>query len=251
MQEFFGVSLSPCSMEQLVESVSRRRVPEGHGPNMIFTINLDHVVKLRKDEKFRRAYGHASVVTADGTPVYLYAQLRGAQISHVAGADLFVRLMDSLAHARHRCFFVVSENALGQALIERLAKNGFRRDQLAFSAPPPQFEENHVASSGLAEAIAAFRPTHLFFCLGAPKSEIWCDEHAREIGDAHVLCAGASVEFYLGTKRRAPLFMRKAGLEWFWRWAREPRRLSRRYFMDSWGFLNAIRDDLRNYEPRR
>ena len=49
MYEFFGVSLSPSSMEQIVERVAKQSVRAGDGPQMIFTINLDHVVKLRKN----------------------------------------------------------------------------------------------------------------------------------------------------------------------------------------------------------
>jgi N-acetylglucosaminyldiphosphoundecaprenol N-acetyl-beta-D-mannosaminyltransferase len=245
MYEFFGVSLSRCSMEQIVERVSKHIVPAGEGPQMIFTINLDHVVKLRKNERFRRAYRHAAVVTADGAPICLYARLRRAPLARITGADLFVRVMGSLAPAEHRCFFVVSDAALGQAVVERLMKRGFRQDQLGFCAPPARFEQNRPASAVLGEQIAAFGPTHLFFCLGAPKSEIWCHEHAAQIGDAYVLCAGAAAEFYLGTKRRAPMVMQKSGLEWLWRWAQEPRRLSRRYFIESWGFFNAVWEDLR------
>lgn len=245
MYEFFGVSLSPSSMEQIVERVAKQSVKAGDGPQMIFTINLDHVVKLRKNERFRRAYADAAVVTADGAPICLYARLRRAPIARITGADLFVRLMGSLAPETHRCFFVVSEPSLGQGVVERLITRGFRREQLGFTAPPVRFEANAAASAALAEQIAAFKPTHLFFCLGAPKSEIWCHEHAAQIGDAHVLCAGAAAEFYLGTKKRAPLAMQKSGMEWLWRWAQEPRRLSRRYFMDSWGFLNAVLEDLR------
>jgi N-acetylglucosaminyldiphosphoundecaprenol N-acetyl-beta-D-mannosaminyltransferase len=245
MQECLGVSFAPCSMDQLVDNLARRPVPEGHGPYTIFTANLDHVVRIRQDEQFREAYSRATIVTADGAPVYAYAKLRGAQVSKIAGADLFARLMSELDPAEHRCFFVLSSDKLGKGMVSHLVERGFPRDQLAHIAPPFGFEKDEAVSAELAEAIVRFRPTHLFFCVGAPKSEIWCDQHADQIGDAYVLCAGASVEFYLGTKQRAPLFMRQAGLEWLWRWTQEPSRLWRRYFVDSWGFLHAIHDDLR------
>jgi N-acetylglucosaminyldiphosphoundecaprenol N-acetyl-beta-D-mannosaminyltransferase len=59
-----------------------------------------------------------------------------------------------------------------------------------------------------------------------------------------VMCIGAGVEFYLGVKKRAPQLMQNTGMEWLWRWGQEPRRLTQRYFVASWGFAGAIRDDL-------
>jgi N-acetylglucosaminyldiphosphoundecaprenol N-acetyl-beta-D-mannosaminyltransferase len=244
-QQVFGVALTPATMEQLLDDVSQT-VPVGSGPNMVFTINLDHVVKLRHDEQFRTAYSQARVVTADGAPVVAYARFRGAQVSRITGADLFAALMSRLDAQNNRCFFVLSNEALGEAICGHLRGRGFAPGSVAYAAPPLGFDDEHDASAAVARQIAEFRPTHLFFCLGAPKSEIWCGRHAEEFGDAHVLCVGASAEFYLGTKRRAPPFMRNAGLEWLWRWGQEPRRLSQRYLVSSWGFLGAVRDDLRH-----
>jgi N-acetylglucosaminyldiphosphoundecaprenol N-acetyl-beta-D-mannosaminyltransferase len=231
-------------MEQLVDHMARGSVPRGHGPYMVFTANLDHIVKLRTDDRFRDAYRKADIVTADGMPVYAYARMRGAKVSHIPGSDLFVQLMGSLAPDKHRCFFVLSNPSLGRALVAHLASRGFSRDRLGYIAPRIGFDRDEADCEGLARSIAEFRPTHLFVGVGSPKSEIWCHRYAEHIGDAYVLCCGASVEFYLGAKKRAPMLMRRTGLEWLWRWSQEPRRLSHRYFVASWGFLSAIRDDL-------
>ena len=249
-QQIFGISLSNDTMEQLVERISSRPIPHGGGPRMIFTMNLDHVVTLRSSEPFRRAYKDAMIVTADGAPIFAYAKLRGARVSRITGADLFARLLPRLDPRSHRCFFVPSEARHGDGLTTRLRQMGFADDQLGYRAPPFGFERDEAASSALADDIAAFAPTHLFFCLGAPKSEIWCCQHAGRIGDAYVLCAGAGAEFFLGAKRRAPRLMRDAGLEWLWRWGQEPRRLSQRYFVRSWGIIGALRDDLLSQGPR-
>jgi N-acetylglucosaminyldiphosphoundecaprenol N-acetyl-beta-D-mannosaminyltransferase len=243
-QNVFGVSLSQHTMEELVEEISSRPLSPGNGPRMIVTMNLDHVVKLRKNRRFRRAYRKADVVTADGAPIFAYARLRGARISKITGSDLFARLVPRLNPERQRCFFVLSKEEVGRDMVAHLMKKGFARGQLDYCVPPFGFEEDRDASDRLAERIAQFAPTHLFFCVGAPKSEIWCHRYAGQIGDAYVMCIGAGVEFYLGVKKRAPRLMQNTGMEWLWRWGQEPRRLTQRYFVASWGFAGAIRDDL-------
>ena len=87
----------------------------------------------------------------------------------------------------------------------------------------------------------------LVLAVGAPKSEVWTFRHANQLGDVNVLCIGAAVEFVTGLKRRSPRWMRRAGLEWLWRVASEPRRLFKRYFMDSFGFMRAIAADRRSH----
>jgi N-acetylglucosaminyldiphosphoundecaprenol N-acetyl-beta-D-mannosaminyltransferase len=86
--------------------------------------------------------------------------------------------------------------------------------------------------------------THLLLGVGAPRSEIWADRYRDELGDCYVLSVGAGLEFFAQTKRRAPSWMRRVGLEWLWRLGQDPRRLWRRYLIGSFGFVRAITHDL-------
>ncbi len=112
------------------------------------------------------------------------------------------------------------------------------------AVPKFGFEHDSAASHALALSVQKHRTTHLIMGLGAPKSEIWSDIHRDIIGDAYVLCLGASAEFFTGIRPRAPYVLRLCGLEWLWRFCMEPRRLFSRYFVDSWLFLKILARDL-------
>ncbi|MGE0697543.1 MAG: WecB/TagA/CpsF family glycosyltransferase [Hyphomicrobiaceae bacterium] len=242
----FGVAFSEMSLNEIASAVTRDLPPRHGGLQLLLTMNLDHVVTLRRDTSFRSAYSKAAVVTADGFPVYLYARLRGARVpGRVTGSDLFPRIMERLIPGRHRPFLVASHEATRRRLESRLLLQGFARSDFAVVVPPYGFESDVRASSALIAQIQSLKPTHLFFGVGAPKSEIWMDHHRDQLGDAFAFAFGSGLDFYVGTARRAPRVVREAGFEWLWRFGSEPRRLFRRYFIDSWGFVAAIADDLR------
>ena len=85
------------------------------------------------------------------------------------------------------------------------------------------------------------KPAIVFVCLGMPKQELWAMGHRHEIDASVVLCVGAALEFALGQKRRAPAWMQRAGFEWLWRLVSEPRRLWRRYLVQSLRFVRLLR----------
>lgn len=111
-------------------------------------------------------------------------------------------------------------------------------------APPFGFEKDPAYSMAMAGRIRAHATTHLVLGIGSPKSESWVDDWRDELGGCHTFGFGAGLDFFAGTAKRAPLWMRRWGLEWSWRFAREPRRLFHRYFVDAWLFLLAIGNDL-------
>jgi N-acetylglucosaminyldiphosphoundecaprenol N-acetyl-beta-D-mannosaminyltransferase len=242
-EQVFGVPMTSHTMNELVDEICAHS--DRHGRRMIFTMNLDHVVQMRRNQQFKEAYRKADIVTADGMPVLVYAKLKGVMVEKITGSDLFTLVMPKLSPTKHRCFFVLSNEQLGHMMRRRMVEHGFSREQVDWMVPPFGFEQDKRVSAHLAKMIQRLRPTHIFFCLGAPKSEIWCGHHPEALGRAVVMCVGASAEFYLGSKRRAPKVFQRVGMEWLWRWVQEPRRLSRRYFVQSWAFVAAVWDDYR------
>jgi N-acetylglucosaminyldiphosphoundecaprenol N-acetyl-beta-D-mannosaminyltransferase len=245
MASVFGIEFSPCSESELVAQMTRGTIPKGTGVRMVVTANLDHIVQLSGDPDFRAAYRHAWAATADGVPVYVYARLRGAAPpERVAGANLVKSLLPVLDPKRDRLFFVASDVATTERLARYFSNRGFPPESIDWVVPPWGFEHDGDYSEWLVNRIRERGTTHLMFGVGSPKSEIWMDRHCDRLGDCYALSVGASLEFFVATKSRAPVWMQKAGLEWSWRLAQEPRRLWRRYLIGGWRFLGAIRNDL-------
>ncbi len=245
-----GIAFSPLTRDMLIRHLLLDRIPADEGARLIVTANVDHISNLARSARFRAAYAGAWAATADGAPVYLYARLQGNAVpERVTGADLTALLLDKMVPGSDRPFFVVGSAETGRRLRQILIRHGFSRDAIAFSCPGFGFENHALASAVLAGAIRGHGTTHLFVGLGAPKSEIWIHEHRHLLGDTYALAIGASLDFHVGLRRRAPVWMRHAGLEWAWRVLVEPRRLFRRYFVESWSALRVMTRDLFGFEP--
>ena len=94
------------------------------------------------------------------------------------------------------------------------------------------------------ERIRAARPQIVYAALGQPKGEIWLARNYQRIGAPVCMQVGASFDFVAGNVVRAPIWIQRAGMEWLFRLAQEPRRLAGRYGRNSLFLIRAILADL-------
>lgn len=196
----------------------------------VFTINLDHLAKLRRDATFREAYRRARYVTADGAPVVVLARAMGAEIERVTGADLVLPLSRAAAAAGIPVyFFGTSESVLATA-VDRLRAAVPGLAVAGCEAPPMGFDPRGDAAAAAARRIEATGAGICFVALGAPKQELFADEAVRTGGGVIYLGVGAALDFIAGHRVRAPRLLQRIGFEWAWRALQEPRRMIPRYF---------------------
>jgi exopolysaccharide biosynthesis WecB/TagA/CpsF family protein len=188
------------------------------------------VLKLKRDERFRRAYDAADLVLADGYPLIVTSWLDGGpRLTRVTGSDLIQPICAAAARNGLSVFMLGStDDVLDTASRLLCARNpGLRIAGL--HAPPMGFEANEAAQARAIAAITAAAPDIVFVALGAPKQEIWAHAARDALGSAILLGVGASLDFIAGKQRRSPKLLSDIGLEWAWRMLTEPRRLGRRY----------------------
>jgi exopolysaccharide biosynthesis WecB/TagA/CpsF family protein len=203
-------------------------VGEGRG-GTVFTINLDHLSKLRSDADFRAAYERASYVTADGMPVVMLARAEGVPIERVTGADLVIPLAAAAADAAVPVFFFGTGDEVLVRAIERMREKIPNLVVAGYEAPPMGFDPTGNAARDAAVRIAASGAKICFVALGAPKQEIFANTAVGVADGVVYLGIGAALDFIAGHSARAPRFMQRWGLEWMWRAGQEPRRMVPRY----------------------
>lgn len=195
----------------------------------VFTINLDHVVKLRKGGLFRAAYERAGLVLADGFPIVMAGRLQGRRLTRTTGADLIEPLCEEAARRGLAVAFYGSsfESLAGAA--RRLTARIPELQIAGVYAPPAGLD---VLSEEAAEGLTYIRQSGAAICfvaLGAPKQEIFADRCVQHDPGIAFICIGAGLDFLAGSQKRAPKLFQSTGLEWLWRLALAPKRLGHRY----------------------
>jgi N-acetylglucosaminyldiphosphoundecaprenol N-acetyl-beta-D-mannosaminyltransferase len=132
----------------------------------------------------------------------------------------------------YRLFFLGGRPGAVRRVAERLKTRHPAIDIVGHYCPPYGFETNHEENQKIVAMIRRARPHLLFVGLGSPKQERWVCQHRDECRVPVAINIGAGFDFAAGLVKRAPLWMQRAGLEWFWRLMLEPRRLWRRYLID-------------------
>jgi N-acetylglucosaminyldiphosphoundecaprenol N-acetyl-beta-D-mannosaminyltransferase len=239
----FGLRLSTASASEIaLRALTDQRQPRD-GVALVVTPNIDHIAWLRRSPALARAYAGATAVVCDGWPVQLYARVRGMPVRRVTGCDIASELMRSApAHSTQRFFFVADRLETENALHAWAADRGMS-DRIAVHVPPFGFDSDERLCRGLAESIRAHRTTILMMAVGAPRSEIFVDRWRSLLPPCWAFCVGQAVKVELGLVRRAPRSVQASGLEWLWRVAQEPRRLTGRYVRSGFAFAMAVAED--------
>jgi exopolysaccharide biosynthesis WecB/TagA/CpsF family protein len=195
----------------------------------VATINLDHVEKLRKSERFRRAYAAQTHVVADGNPIVWVSKLAGAPVELIPGCELVEPMAEAAARRGAKVALLgATKDSLDRAA-ERLSARLPGLQIVARIAPPMGFDPYGPVADEALEALRASEAQLVFLALGAPKQEIFAARAQRSLPNVGFLSIGAGLDFIAGTQTRAPRWFRQRAMEWLWRAATDPRRLAKRY----------------------
>jgi N-acetylglucosaminyldiphosphoundecaprenol N-acetyl-beta-D-mannosaminyltransferase len=241
-QELFGISIDAMRMPEAVEHLLGMVQRDTTECRYVVTPNVDHAVMLQSHWGLQDAYRHAELVLADGHPLIWASRFLQRQLpERVAGSDLVPALFDAVPDGMSlRVFLLGAAPGVAQRAAERIESQWTRVHVVGVDSPPQGFEYDPDEGRRICQKIAAVRPDIVILGLGAPKQECWIAEHRRMVDAKVAICAGATIDFLAGEKKRAPRWMQRSGLEWLHRMACEPRRLVRRYAKDAWIFPQLL-----------
>ncbi|HAV35197.1 MAG TPA: glycosyltransferase [Massilia sp.] len=232
-----AITMMGCRIDNLSMEETLVRIEEfirSGKPHQHVVVNVDKLVKASRDPELRRIVNECALVNADGMPVVWASRLLGKPLKErVAGIDLFEALMRRAGEKGWRVFLL---GARADVVALVAATYSRRYPQLAIAGWRDGYwkasEEAQVA-----EQVRASGADLLFVAISSPKKEQFLGRWQAEMKIPFAMGVGGTFDVAIGRVRRAPRWMQRAGLEWFYRFLQEPRRMFRRYFIDDMAFI--------------
>lgn len=236
---------SADSLTHVVDDVLNKQImDEGKLPLMV-TPNVDQIVKLarRENKELRNALETSQWILPDGQPVVtiskmIYGKQNGISV-RLTGSAFFPLIWQKLKERNEKVVLVLPDQKLGHGFLKEHPPTRFYAPPYFNLRDKKAFEE---VVSKIVKYFEGDRISYLFIGLGFPKQEKIALEVFRRLTEQNIplpktFLLGASFEFYLGTKKRAPMIYQKLGIEFVHRIISEPRRMIKRYLIDDLAFI--------------
>jgi len=227
-----GIDVAQLTVEEFIERVvaaARKRQRW-----RVCYVNAASFNLARRDSRYAQVLRSADLVYADGQAVVWASRyLRCPLPERVNAGDFFERFCEACAREHLTLCLVGSQPGVAERAAQNLvARSGNLR---ILAAHHGYFDQER--SEAIVAEINRLAPDILVVGMGSPRQELWVAEQFDRLNIGVAWCVGALFEYAAGVRYRAPVWVRKAGLEWAFRLVLEPRRLWRRYLVGNWVFL--------------
>ena len=241
-----GISLDNLTLAEAVGEIVQAL--EGDRPQRVCFVNADCVNLAHRNAEYRETVRTADLAFADGIGMRLAGfVLRRPVRDNVNGTDLFPKLCETLVGGGKRIFLLGARPGTAERLTAWIADRypgivvaGCRDGYF------PPAEEADVLGQ-----VRRSRSDLLLVAFGAPRQDVWIARHLPELGVNVAIGVGGLFDFFSGRIPRAPLWLRRLGMEWCYRLYQEPRRLGRRYLLGNPVFLaRVVRERIAGRNPK-
>ncbi len=217
-----GMPLDPLTLDEALQEAERFLVEDR--PHMIVTPDASAVVRAQHDKELRQIIEEADLVPPDGAGVVLAARMLNLPVDvRCAGCDMVEQLCRAAANRGRAVYLLGGEAGVAEEaaakLQERISGLEIAGCQHGYFTPEEEPE--------IVKDIRQKRPGVLLVALGIPRQEKWIKAHLEDLRVPICIGVGGSLDVISGRKKRAPVWMQRAGLEWLYRTIKEPHRLLR------------------------
>jgi N-acetylglucosaminyldiphosphoundecaprenol N-acetyl-beta-D-mannosaminyltransferase len=236
-----GCSIDNLSMEETLQTIEGF-IHSGQ-PHQHVVVNVDKLVKASRDPELRGIINDCALINVDGMPVVWASRLLGKPLKErVAGVDLFEALMRRAGEKGWRVFLLGAR----EEVVSKVASTyQHKYPNLVLAGYRNGYWKGEAEEAQVAAQIRDAKPDLLFVAISSPKKEQFLGRYQAEMKIPFAMGVGGTFDVAIGHVKRAPVWMQKSGLEWFYRFLQEPRRMFRRYFIEDMAFVWLFLKELR------
>lgn len=197
-------------------------------------VNAAKLVHMQKDKELYDSVVNSDIINPDGQAVVWASKFLNKPLKErVAGIDLMENLVKLAYEKNYKLFFFGAKEEVVKSVVDRYSSE-YSKDIIAGyrNGYFKKEEENQIANQ-----IATSKADILFVAINSPTKEIFLNKYKNIIDTPFIMGVGGSFDVVSGKVNRAPLWMQKAGLEWFYRLLQEPKRMWKRYLVTNSLFI--------------
>lgn len=237
-----GVNISVTNMQETVSYIEGNL--ERLKGNYICVSNVHTTVMSYENEMYRNIQNSGAMALPDGGPLSVVSRIRGfKEAERVTGPDLMSEIFKISEEKEYKHYFYGSTQETLDELKTKLNRK-YPKLNIAGMFSPPFRKLTSEEDDEIIKSINNSKADFIWVGLGAPKQEIWMYDHKDKINGL-MLGVGAGFDYHADKLERAPKWMQKSSLEWFYRLCQEPKRLFKRYFNTNTKFIYYLISDER------
>ncbi len=226
-----------------IDNLSEVELLEKLQSGVVFTPNVDHLMKLQKDPDFFQAYSICNYKLCDSQIIIHASKFLGTPIKEkISGSDFFPAFYNyHKSNEKIKIFLLGARQGVASKAQININKKIGRDIVVATYSPPFGFEKDEEECQNIVNMINNSGATVLAIGVGAPKQEKWIYKYKEKLPFIKIFMAiGATIDFEAGNVKRSPKWMSEVGLEWLFRMSCEPKRLWKRYLIEDVSFFVLI-----------
>ncbi|MBW4549049.1 MAG: WecB/TagA/CpsF family glycosyltransferase [Symplocastrum torsivum CPER-KK1] len=223
-----------------IDNLSRLEFLEKCKSGIVFTPNVDHLMKLQDDPDFYRAYNAATYKLCDSKILFFVSKFLGSPVKEkISGSDLFPAFYEYHKDNEDiKIFLLGAREGVASSAQQKINSKIGRDIIIGTHSPSFGFEKDEQECLKMVEMINQSGATVLAVGVGAPKQENFILKYKDKLPNIKIFLAiGATIDFEAGNIKRAPKWVSELGMEWLYRLVAEPKRLWKRYLVHGPGFF--------------
>ncbi len=230
-----NIPVDALTMNQTLEAIDKA-IQEKRSIHHV-VINAAKVVNANRDKELKDSIVQCDIINADGMSIVWALKLLNKPIpERVAGIDLMENLVALAAQKHYKVYFLGAKEEVVKSVVEKYEAKygtsiiaGYRNGYFG------KEEEQEIASD-----IGRTGADILFVAMTSPKKEIFLNTYKQVIKVPFIMGVGGSFDVISGLVKRAPVWMQRNGLEWFYRVIQEPGRMWKRYLTTNTVFIYMV-----------
>ena len=229
--KFMNTYIDNVSKEEAITHIERCIIDKKI--SHVITPNVDQIVRIEKDKYFSEICNNAELLLVDGTPLMWIAKAYKTPFKEkICGSHLMPELCKIASEKGYKVFILGAAPGVADMAAHNLKVEYPTLNIVGTYSPPLGFEKDINEIEKINILLLSSGADMLFVGMGVPKQDIFIYENMNKYKIPVSFSIGGTIDFIAGTQKKAPKWVNKIGLEWFYRFLCNPKRLFKRYFID-------------------